>query len=124
MSWSDRDVNALAGPPPDKKKKLLHFSGAEIKGMRTLCTSSSAAISRHGALLATVWTLINRARQLNDAGAVYFDIIIGFRQNLNPAPPETFVGKLHQYCGALLAALNPPGRRGYANKFQERFEML
>jgi hypothetical protein len=96
MPWSEWDINVPVS------QYLFHFSGAEIKRMWTACTSSSEAISRHDALVAHLWILINRARQLNDAGAVHLDITIGLRQRFNPPLPETFAGSPITIGGASL----------------------
>uniref|UniRef100_L2FV63 Transferase family protein n=1 Tax=Colletotrichum fructicola (strain Nara gc5) TaxID=1213859 RepID=L2FV63_COLFN len=77
----------------------IHFSSSELARMKEAAKASLPAdmtpcrISRLDAALAHVWTLINRARNLQDTqNNVYLDITLGLRQRVSPPLPETFVG--------------------------------
>ncbi|KAF4871733.1 Acyltransferase [Colletotrichum siamense] len=77
----------------------IRFSSSELARMKEAAQASLPAdmtpcrISRLDAALAHVWTLINRARNLQDTqNNVYLDITLGLRPRVSPPLPETFVG--------------------------------
>ncbi|KAI5861429.1 transferase family protein [Durotheca rogersii] len=77
----------------------IRFTAAAIASMKRAAEASlpeplaAEPISRLDAVLAHVWILINRARQLADVGeAVYLDVTLGLRGRVAPALPASFVG--------------------------------
>jgi len=81
-------------------RRMLHFSQPDIDRLwsyASRATSSGSspelAISRHDALVAHVWILINRARNLDhDSTPVYLDYSFGFRSRVRPPLPSAFYG--------------------------------
>ncbi|KAI0521225.1 transferase [Xylaria bambusicola] len=77
----------------------IRFSRAEVERMKLAAMESlpngfkGQAVSRQDALLAHLWILVNRARQLeNLPEQVYLDISLGMRNRVSPPLPDTFVG--------------------------------
>ncbi|KAI1164030.1 transferase [Nemania serpens] len=75
----------------------IRFSAGEVANMKRAAVETlpvqGQMISRQDALLAHVWTLVNRARRLQeDTEQVYLDITLGLRSRLSPPLPEHFVG--------------------------------
>ena len=77
----------------------LRFSKAEVERMKVAAIQSlphelkGQAVSRQDALLAHLWILVTRARQLdNSQEQVYMDITLGVRNRVSPPLPDSFVG--------------------------------
>ena len=88
LPWSEWDVSAPVS------HYLVSFTADEVKAMWEEASSRlEIQISRLDTLLAHIWILIIRARQLSqDPQPVYLDITLGARPRLVPPLPETFVG--------------------------------
>jgi hypothetical protein len=75
---------------------LLHFTAQELAELRSLAladTGSRDDISRLDALLAHLWTSINRARGFaNSSKPVYLNLSLGARSRVSPALPDAFIG--------------------------------
>ena len=90
--------NPLPWPEWDRSAPVSHylisFTADEVRAMWEEASSDSEVqISRLDALLAHVWILIIRARELSDdLQPVYLDLTLGIRSRLSPPLPETFVG--------------------------------
>ncbi|MCJ1321436.1 hypothetical protein MMC15_006781 [Xylographa vitiligo] len=91
--------------------RVLHFSEPELENIWRAASreageqgaNPSRRISRHDALLAFVWMLVNRARGFShDAGLVNLNMTLGLRARLSL--PEYFVGS-----PLLLARVSSPG---------------
>ncbi|KAI0396350.1 transferase [Xylariaceae sp. FL0594] len=118
-SWATASSDATKPPPEDLQKVTLspsthppwptwnlaatvehvqvRFSAGEVGRMKSAAQETSPVqgqiVSRQDALLAHVWTLINRARLLQGSDApVYLDITLGLRNRLSPPLPDHFVG--------------------------------
>lgn len=77
----------------------IRFRAEQVRQMKAAAQASllsagpSQVISRLDTLLAHMWILINRARQLDKGSEeVYMDITLGLRTRVCPPLPETFVG--------------------------------
>ncbi|KAI0406758.1 transferase [Xylaria palmicola] len=73
----------------------IRFSRAEVESMKAagMATAPDQTISRQDALLAHLWILVNRARQLgNQQDPVYMNITLGLRNRVSPPLPDDFVG--------------------------------
>lgn len=88
LPWSEWDLNAPVS------HYLVSFTADEVKAMwEEALSDTEIRISRLDALLAHVWILILRARELSlDQQPVYLDVTLGVRSRLSPPLPETFVG--------------------------------
>lgn len=130
--WKTWDISA----PVDHAQ--IRFSGEEVRRIKSAAQAELVVggqhsekppptISRLDALLAHVWILINRARQLEtkdkgeeDGGdnpaPVYMDISLGLRARVDPPLPETFVGSpmllTHISRPSVAAAAASPGSLG------------
>lgn len=118
-SWAIASTNATRPPPEELQHVTLspstyapwptwdlgaavehvqiRFSAEEVANMKLAAVETSPVqgqtISRQDALLAHVWTLVNRARGLQeDTEQVYLNITLGLRNRLSPPLPESFVG--------------------------------
>ncbi|GJC78781.1 putrescine hydroxycinnamoyltransferase 1 [Colletotrichum liriopes] len=77
----------------------IYFTADELTRMKEAAQASlpdnlkSHRISRLDAVLAHVWTLMNRARgHQGNRESVYMDITLGLRNRVSPPLPDTFVG--------------------------------
>ncbi|KAI0100514.1 transferase [Nemania sp. FL0031] len=77
----------------------IRFSAAEVGKMKSAAMSTLVGdaqgqiVSRQDALLAHLWILVNRARQLENLNEpVYLDISLGLRSRVSPPLPDSFVG--------------------------------
>ncbi|KAI0448954.1 transferase [Xylaria acuta] len=75
----------------------IRFSAREVANMKTAAEKTlpvqGQIISRQDALIAHVWILINRARELQEmTEQVYLEIALGLRNRLSPPLPDHFVG--------------------------------
>ncbi|CAF0884719.1 unnamed protein product [Adineta steineri] len=88
LSWSEWDLTAPVS------HYLVSFTVDEIKNMwEDASSNSEIRISRLDALLAHIWMLIIRARELShDQQPIYLDVTLGLRSRLNPPLSENFVG--------------------------------
>ena len=91
MPWTEWDLSTPIG------HYILHFSGDKIesmwKGVSTDRTPSSQRLSRLNAALSFVWSLINRARGLeNDDQQVHMNVSFGLRNRLSSPLPDRFLG--------------------------------
>lgn len=88
----------------------IHFGREEIETLFQTATSDVAGstITRHDTLLAHVWMLVNRARQLQDDEAVpvYMDLSLGLRRRVKPPLPDCFMGS-----PILIAAVAATGKK-------------
>ncbi|KAK1624357.1 transferase, partial [Colletotrichum phormii] len=77
----------------------IRFTAAELTRMKDAALASlaeeikSLRVSRLDAVLAHVWTLMNRARgHEGNLESAYLNITLGLRSRVDPPLPETFVG--------------------------------
>ncbi|MCJ1294063.1 hypothetical protein MMC34_005620 [Xylographa carneopallida] len=108
IPWAEWDFGVAVA------HRVLHFSAAELeniwraasiemKGEPGDPSTATSRISRHDALLAFVWMLVNRARGFaRDAAPVHLNMTLGLRARL--ALPEHFVGS-----PLVLARVSSPG---------------
>ncbi|KZF19272.1 hypothetical protein L228DRAFT_251388 [Xylona heveae TC161] len=128
MPWSQWNIDAPVG------NYLVHFTGKEITRIwKTACAtvaeedkSSAAGLpSRHDAILAHMWILINRARDSKSSSTtssssttttsgvdlIHLDLTLGVRSRVSPKLSERFVGSpifLAHYSLPLEAARSSP----------------
>lgn len=79
------------------KHVQLRFSADEVRRLQEAAQAGlreGQFVSRLDALLAHLWILINRARQLSGVGEdpVYLDVTLGLRGRTEPPLPDDFVG--------------------------------
>lgn len=88
MPWSEWDMQAPVS------HYIIHFTPGEIQRMWDAAQiAPSSPVSRHDALLAHVWTLVNRARGLaQDDEPVHMNVTLGLRARVTPPLPDTFLG--------------------------------
>lgn len=94
MPWSTYNVRAPVS------HTILHYTSAELDRIYSAATSfpnggEAVNISRHDALVAHIWSLINRARGPENGEAnsvVHADITFGLRTRVSPPLPSTFLG--------------------------------
>jgi len=88
IPWNQWDVNAPVS------HSTLHFSASEIQNIYALAIfpPSGIKISKHDALLAHVWSLINTARSLPLNTVTYLDMTFGLRPRVSPPLPNSFLG--------------------------------
>ncbi|PPR05130.1 hypothetical protein CVT26_012216 [Gymnopilus dilepis] len=87
LPWSEWDVTAPVS------YHIIHLTGEQCQRIWETATSqSSGTVSRHDAIVAHIWSCINRARGLNDDddGLVHCDLVCGMRGRL--ALGEHFLG--------------------------------
>ena len=92
IPWSEWDLDL------EVAHRLVHFSAAELEGIWKAASGETSEgekprsrISRHDALLAFMWMLINRARGFEgDQGIVHMNMTLGLRARL--LLPDEFVG--------------------------------
>ncbi|KAI0204939.1 transferase [Astrocystis sublimbata] len=77
----------------------IRFSKSEVEKIKNAAMSTLPSdfqgerVSRQDALLAHLWILVNRARQLeNVQDQVYMNISLGIRSRVSPPLPDSFVG--------------------------------
>ncbi|MCJ1387534.1 hypothetical protein MMC18_000377 [Xylographa bjoerkii] len=106
IPWNEWDFDV------EVAHRVLHFSEKELENIWRAASvvagekdiKALSRISRHDALLAFVWMLVNRARGFShDAGLVHLNMTLGLRARL--ALPEYFVGS-----PLLLARVSSPGK--------------
>lgn len=85
MPWSSWDLQAPVA------NHMLIFSAKEIEGIYHAAKSAEAKISRLDALLAHIWTVLTRARNLSD-GETSLCLTLGLRSRLQPPLPASFIG--------------------------------
>ncbi|KAH6691273.1 transferase family-domain-containing protein [Plectosphaerella plurivora] len=72
---------------------VIHFSGPQVEAIRGLARPTAPKCSRLDALLAHVWSGINRARGLaDDDDDVFLNVTLGIRSRVSPPLPDTFLG--------------------------------
>lgn len=87
LPWADWDLEAKCGC------RVFHFTPEEIAHIFKAATvAGNSNLSKHEALIAHVWSSINRARNLPPDTTVYLDHTFGLRQRLEPRLPENFLG--------------------------------
>ncbi|CZT10095.1 uncharacterized protein RAG0_14669 [Rhynchosporium agropyri] len=95
IPWHQWDVKAPVS------YRLLHFSKEEILAIyrqavadssSTLDKTKKKKISKHDALIAHLWSLIIRSRNLPERTTSYLDLTFGVRARVQPALPESFLG--------------------------------
>ena len=96
MPWSSYNVRAPVS------HTILHFSSSQLDKIYAAAAGSSSSsehervrISRHDALVAHIWCLINRARGPEDGkrnSPVHVDVSFGLRTRLSPPLPSNFLG--------------------------------
>lgn len=86
LPWADWDATATS------IYQVLHFSSSEIQHIYDSASATGSKISKHDALLAHMWILINRARANLPEDTVYLDLTFGLRPRLSPPLPDTFLG--------------------------------
>jgi hypothetical protein len=85
IPWGDWNTSAT------EAGRVLHFTAAQVQHIYDQARKdSSDRISRHDALLAHMWLLINRARQLPPQTTTYLDLTMGLRPRLSL--PRNFLG--------------------------------
>lgn len=86
IPWSDWETSLPCS------HRVLHFTPKEIRQIHSASKALGSNVSRHDALLAHMWTCINRARQLAPSETVYLDLTFGLRPRLSPPLPENYLG--------------------------------
>ncbi|KZT11632.1 uncharacterized protein LAESUDRAFT_741058 [Laetiporus sulphureus 93-53] len=91
MRWAEWDTEAPLA------HHIVHFSGDEVHGMYEAARASSGSeahqISRHDAVVAHIWTVINHARGLEEDGeAVHLNVSLGIPNRLSPPLPKSLFG--------------------------------
>ncbi|KAJ9259628.1 hypothetical protein DTO212C5_8582 [Paecilomyces variotii] len=80
MPWSEWDVGAPVS------HYVIHFSPAQVQTVWEAASSQGTTqISRHDALVAHIWSCINRARNMDrgiNEGLVHCDLVYGLRERL------------------------------------------
>ncbi|KAI8954494.1 transferase [Xylaria longipes] len=91
--WPTWDLGATV------ENMQIRFSKAEVEKMKNAALSTLPSdlqgqwVSRQDALLAHLWILVSRARQLGDLqDQVYLDITLGIRNRVSPPLPDSFAG--------------------------------
>ncbi|KAI0903628.1 transferase [Ustulina deusta] len=91
--WTTWDLSAAID------NMQIRFSRAEIERMKIAAMGTlpddlrGQTVSRQDALLAHLWILVNRARQLENLHEhVYLDVTLGLRNRVSPPLPNSFVG--------------------------------
>ncbi|GAP91899.1 putative transferase family protein [Rosellinia necatrix] len=91
--WPTWDLSAAV------EHMQIHFTKAEVDRIKIAAIDTlpddlqGQNVSRQDALLAHLWILINRARNLeNLQDQVYLDISLGIRNRVSPPLPDSFVG--------------------------------
>ncbi|KAF7562527.1 hypothetical protein G7046_g1579 [Stylonectria norvegica] len=81
------------------KHAQIRFTAGEISNIKEAAALSlpgdleTQRISKHDSVLAHIWLLINRARQLDSLEEpVYLDITLGLRSRVGPPLPDSFAG--------------------------------
>ncbi|MCJ1478959.1 hypothetical protein MMC13_007643 [Lambiella insularis] len=103
IPWDEWDQEA------EVAHRILHFSAKELESIWKAASEvkggeSRSRISRHDAILAFVWMLLNRARGLSHEDCpVHLNMTLGLRTRLSL--PEYFVGS-----PILLSQVSSPGR--------------
>lgn len=88
MPWTEWDTQAPVS------HYIIHFTPDEVQRMwKEAQTVGASLVSHHDALLAHVWTLVNRARGLaQDDQPVHMNLTLGLRTRVSPPLPDTFLG--------------------------------
>lgn len=92
--WLTWDLGAAVG------HMQIHFSKDEVGRMKEAAMSTlpenmrSRVVSRQDALVAHIWILVNRARQLSKPhdDQVYLNVSLGLRNRVSPPLPDNFAG--------------------------------
>ncbi|EHK25871.1 uncharacterized protein TRIVIDRAFT_32971 [Trichoderma virens Gv29-8] len=97
-----RAMMSPAYPPPWESwdisnsvtNALIHFTEDELERLKKSATGTMARVSRLDALLAHVWSGINRARipLLKKDDEVFLDFTLGVRARVSPGLPDNFLG--------------------------------
>ena len=89
IPWSEWDFSAPVS------RYRLQFTAEALSRIyqEATKTQSSVRISHLDALLSHLWSLINRARGLqNDDHPVFFNYLLGFKSRVSPKLSESFIG--------------------------------
>ncbi|KAI9837350.1 MAG: hypothetical protein M1819_000424 [Sarea resinae] len=84
---------------------ILHFTADEVQRLwEAASLSSDITITRMDAILAHVWTLINRARGVTSTpeNPVYMNLTFNLRPRVSPPLPTTFIGSPIQLAAVTL----------------------
>ncbi|KAL2207003.1 hypothetical protein CC79DRAFT_910668 [Sarocladium strictum] len=72
---------------------VIHFSPAQIEAMRSKVHETTQGPSRLDAILAQIWSAINRARGLGESDdEVFLNMTMGVRARVDPPLANSFVG--------------------------------
>lgn len=72
---------------------IFSFSTEQVEALRSVARREEPRASRLDAILAHMWSAVNRARGLGkDEEQVYLNLTLGLRARTEPALPETFLG--------------------------------
>ncbi|KZT74008.1 transferase family protein [Daedalea quercina L-15889] len=108
MPWSEWNMQAPVS------HDIIHFTPDEIQHMWE-AAQGGAPVSRHDALLAHVWALVNRARGLvEDDQPVHMNITLGLRGRVSPPLPDNFLGS-----PIILGRLSMSGRESSSGSLSE-----
>ncbi|KAI0772988.1 transferase family-domain-containing protein [Trametes elegans] len=87
MPWAEWDVFAPVS------HHLVYFSPSEVQRIWEAASAPGVRVSRLDALLAFIWRLVVRARDLaDDPDPVHMIVTIGARSRVIPPLPDTFLG--------------------------------
>ncbi|EPT06241.1 hypothetical protein FOMPIDRAFT_124861 [Fomitopsis schrenkii] len=88
MPWAEWDTQSPVS------HYIIHFTSDEVQRMWKVAQAMGASpVSHHDALLAHVWTLVNRARGLaHDDEPVHMNLTLGLRTRVSPPLPDTSLG--------------------------------
>jgi hypothetical protein len=92
---------------------IIHFTGDELERLKKTAAGTTAKVSRLDALLAHIWSGINRARLplLNNDDQVFLDFTLGIRTRVSPSLSDSFVGS-----PLILAHVGIPVRNAIASE--------
>ena len=72
---------------------VIHFTAAQVDALRSKVQQVAPRASRLDALLAHIWSSINRARGLGDSDeGVFLNMTLAARARVDPPLPDTFLG--------------------------------
>lgn len=72
---------------------IVHFTPAQMEALRAKARQYDPRVSRLDAVLGHVWSVINRARGLDNSDAdVFMNVTLGVRTRVDPPLPNEFMG--------------------------------
>jgi hypothetical protein len=86
--------NESSNTCPPLKQRVFHFSKEKIQQLKAKANAemSTNKISSFQAVLAHLWRSVVRSRRLNADEEVFYCVLVGMRQRLQPPLPEEYLG--------------------------------